>query len=215
MTAGPRRTASIFVLAGTNGAGKSSVAGAQFRQRGIDYFNPDEATRQILEANPGAALAEANSLAWLQGKRLLEAAVARRLRFAFETTLGGNTIPALLERAHDAGLAVRIWFVGLNSPELHIARVRARVARGGHDIPEARIRERYDRSRENLIRLLPRLAEVRIFDNSEEGDPAVGTPSPRLILHAADGVVTEACEVTAVPAWARPIFIEALRLYST
>lgn len=205
----------IYVLAGTNGAGKSSVAGAAIRARGSDYFNPDEATARIVQANPGIAPNEANSLGWQQGRRLLERAISERLDYTFETTLGGNTIPALLEKAHAAGLAVRIWFVGLDSPERHIARVRARVAGGGHDIPETRIRERFDRSRENLVRLLPALAELRVYDNSEEGDPATGrAPAPRLILHASDGVVRETCPVSEVPHWAKPLFAAALRHYS-
>lgn len=207
---------SIYVLAGTNGAGKSSVAGAAIRARGADYFNPDEATRRLLQRNPGIAPDEANSQAWLQGTRLLRNAIAERLNFAFETTLGGNTIPALLEEANRAGFAVRLWFVGLEGPERHIARVRARVAEGGHDIPEAKILERYDRSRENLIHLLPSLTELRIYDNSAEGNPATGVPpAPQLILHAKDGVIREACAVTAVPHWAKPLFIAALREYST
>lgn len=205
---------SIVVLAGTNGAGKSSVAGAAIRERGSDYFNPDEATRRILDVNPGIGEREANSQAWLQGKRLLEDAIASRRNFAFETTLGGNTIPALLERAHDAGLAVRVWYVGLEGAELHVARVRSRVASGGHDIPEAKIRERYRRSRENLIRLLPKLTELRVFDNSAEGDPkADGAPSPRLILAMLDGKIQETCAVAEVPEWAKPIFVAAVRQY--
>ncbi|HEX5726473.1 MAG TPA: zeta toxin family protein [Longimicrobiaceae bacterium] len=207
---------SIYVLAGTNGAGKSSVAGAEVRRRGADYFNPDEVARRILAAYPELSPDEANSQAWLQGKRLLQKAIAGRLEFAFETTLGGNTIPALLADAHDAGLAVRVWYIGLEGPELHLARVRARVADGGHDIPEARIRERYDRSRENLVRLLPKLTELRVFDNTEEGNPALGVaPRPRLILHMADRVIREACEATAVPQWAKPLFLAALRQYPT
>jgi predicted ABC-type ATPase len=87
---------------------------------------------------------------------LLERAIAERLGFAFETTLGGQTISALLHEALAASTEVRMWFVGLNGPELHIARVRSMVARGGHDIPEEKIRERYDRSRINLIELMPR-----------------------------------------------------------
>jgi predicted ABC-type ATPase len=206
---------SIYVLAGTNGAGKSSIAGAHVRSRGTDYFNPDEATLRILRANPGISRDEANSQAWLQGKRLLEKAIDARLDFAFETTLGGATITALLEKAAAAGQAVRVWYVGLESPELHIARVRGRVAAGGHDIPEAKIRERYDRSRENLIRLLPRLAELRVYDNSEDGNPALSVaPRPRLILHAADGVVRETCELASAPVWAKPIVMAALRQYS-
>jgi predicted ABC-type ATPase len=215
VTARSKARPSIYVLAGTNGAGKSSLAGAAFRARGTDYFNPDEATRRILAANPGIGRDEANSQAWLQGRRLLEKAITDRLEFAFETTLGGNTIPLLLENAHDAGLAVRVWYVGLEGPELHIARVRARVAEGGHDIPEARIRERYDRSRENLARLLPKLTELRIYDNSEEGNPSLGVaPRPRLLLHVVDGVIREACELTSVPQWAKPLFMAALRQYT-
>lgn len=206
---------SISVLAGTNGAGKSSVAGASLRARGGEHFNPDEAARQIMELEPGMGVVEANSRAWLQGKRLLENAIARRLEFAFETTLGGNTIPALLHKAHNAGLEVRVWFVGLATPDLHIARVKARVAAGGHDIPEAKIRERYDRSRENLIRLLPILAELWVFDNSAEQDPAQRiAPNPQLILHALDSRIVEACDATAVPDWAKPIFVAALRQFA-
>lgn len=216
MRAGPGTGPSIRVLAGVNGAGKSSVVGAAIRERGGEYFDPDEATRRILEANPGAAPDRANSAAWHQGRRLLERAIAERLDFTFETTLGGGTIPALLASAHDAGLAVRIWYVGLEGPELHVARVRARVAAGGHDIPEAKIRERYDRSRENLIRLLPRLTGLRLFDNSADGDPRLGVaPRPLPILHAEDGVIREACALADVPQWAKPVFLAALRAYRT
>ena len=204
---------SIYVLAGVDGAGKSSIGGATFRQSGGDYFNPDEATRRILEANPGISLEEANSAAWLEGKRLLERAIAERLDFAFETTLGGNTIPQLLETALAAGTEVRVWFVGLSSPELHIARVRARVAAGGHDIPEAKIRQRFDASRLNLIRLLPKLTELRVYDNSAEGDPISGAvPQPRLIVHVAEGSVRERCALEEVPNWAKPIVLAAVRL---
>ena len=94
----------IYVLAGTNGAGKSSLIGAMFEQAGEEYFNPDTAARRILAANPGTTPSQANSAAWYQGKRLLEQAIAHRLRFALETTLGGKTITALLETAVAAGI---------------------------------------------------------------------------------------------------------------
>lgn len=214
MTPRKEEPPSIYVLAGTNGAGKSSVAGAAIRERGADYFNPDEATRRILQANPGIDLREANSQAWQEGTRLLEKSISSRLTFAFETTLGGNTIPGLLENAHDAGLAVRIWFVGLQGPELHVARVRARVAAGGHDIPEIKIRERYDRARENLIRLLPKLTELHVFDNSADGDPKRGVaPRPRLIFSMLEEKVQETCDAAEVPEWAEPIFRSVLREY--
>jgi predicted ABC-type ATPase len=203
---------SLYVLAGTNGAGKSSVGGAMIRAAGADYFNPDEAARRIAEANPRASIAEANSAAWLEGKRLLERAIAERGNFAFETTLGGSTITRLLADAIGAGIDVHIWYVALDSPELHLARVRRRVARGGHDIPERDVRRRYDASRQNLIELLPGLASLRVYDNSVDADPAAGRgPEPRLLLHMAGGRVEYHCEPATAPQWAKPILLIALR----
>ena len=202
----------IYVLAGTNGAGKSSIGGEMFRLRGGDYFNPDEAARRILAANPGITQSEANIAAWNEGKRMLERSISERLNYAFETTLGGRTITRLLQEAHLAGVEVRIWYVGLSSPELHIARVHARVAEGGHDIPEATIRQRYTSSRLNLIQLLPSLTELRVYDNSEEADQSNNVaPKPKLILHLVRGKIVELCDLQAVPKWAQPIVAGALK----
>ena len=184
-----------------------------FRQAGADYFNPDEATARILAASPGISTTDANSAAWHQGKRLLERAIAERLEFAFETTLGGHTISALLHEALAAGVDVRVWFVGLSSPELHMARVRARVVRGGHDIPEEKIRERYDRSRINLIELMPRLTQLKVYDNSVEADPHAGrSPQPILILHVAKGKIVEMVELPKTPQWAKALIAAAVKM---
>jgi predicted ABC-type ATPase len=91
--------------------------------------------------------------------------------------------------------------------------VRSRVAQGGHNIPEERIRERYIQSRINLIRFLPRLTELLVYDNSEEADPRTGTaPKPRLILGMVRGKVRETCELIRVPEWAKSILAAALKL---
>lgn len=202
---------SILVLAGTNGSGKSSIAGELLRARGLDYFNPDEITQEILKANPAATRDDANSVAWRYGIRLLRGSIDEREDFVFETTLGGRTVTRLLEHAHRRGVAVVVFYVGLESADLHVARVRARVAWGGHDIPEARIRERYDRSRENLVRLLPSLSELALYDNTEEGDFSQGIlPSPRLILHWRDGAILGGCSMESVPGWAKPIVMAVL-----
>jgi predicted ABC-type ATPase len=208
----PSRLSCIYVLAGTNGAGKSSLMGAMLLQQGVEYFDPDQAAQRILSANPGISQVEANSAAWHEGVRLLERAISEKLDFAFETTLGGKTIAKLLGQALSEGIEVRIWYVGLDSVERHIARVRSRVAQGGHDIPEERIRERYVKSRLNLIRLLPRLTELLLYDNSEEADPGTGAaPAPRLLLHLDHGRVRATCELARVPQWAKPILAAALK----
>jgi predicted ABC-type ATPase len=202
----------IFVLAGTNGAGKSSILGAMAVRAGAVYFNPDDATRRILAANTQATLPEANAAAWRQGKRLLERAIAARLDYMFETTLGGETFAGLLSGAAAAGLEVRVSYVGLASPELHVARVAARVAKGGHGIPEAAIRRRYDKGREHLVELLPALTELKVYDNSVEADPDAGAaPRPTLVLHLAKGRIRRMCSAAEVPEWAKPIVAAALK----
>jgi predicted ABC-type ATPase len=203
----------IYVLAGPNGAGKSSIGGAMMRSAGAKYFNPDETAKRIRARNPGISQNAANSAAWSEGRRLLERAIVERKHFAFEATLGGNTIPRLLKGTSAAGIGIKIWFVGLESPELHISRVRARVASGGHDIPEAKIRERFDNSRMNLIRLMLLLTELLVYDNSRDADPRIGkAPEPKLILHMEGGKMIECCKLTDAPNWAKPILAAAMKL---
>jgi predicted ABC-type ATPase len=160
---------------------------------------------------PGLTRTEANAAAWRAGRDLLERAFRERLDFAFETTLGGNTMTRLLLAAAAGGVEVRVWYVGLASAELHVERVAARVRRGGHPIPEESIRRRWDSSRLNLVRLLPHLRELRVYDNSEEADPASGeTPRPRLVLHLDAGRVVGPEDLSRTPDWAKPIVAAAL-----
>lgn len=207
-----RKAPRIYVLAGVNGAGKSSIGGAMIRASGGEYYNPDEAAKALIAANPGLEQAKANAAAWRQGKRLLERAITERLDFAFETTLGGGTMTGILADAAAAGFEVRVFYVGLASPELHLERVSRRVGAGGHDIPEADIRRRWRHSRINLVRLLPVLTELRVYDNSAAADPAAGeAPRPLLVLHVDHGELVGPPDLTATPTWARPIVAAALK----
>ncbi|MGV3622492.1 MAG: zeta toxin family protein [Archangium sp.] len=197
----------ITVIAGVNGAGKSSVIGEFLRDGGDDYFNPDEATRRIKKADPSLSEAVANGLAWKEGERLLLRAIDQRTDFTFETTLGGASMTEHLFSALAKGIEVAMVFVGLDSAERHMARVRSRAQAGGHDIPEAKIRERYVKSIENAVRLAPLLTALRVFDNSIEGDPKTGEqPAPRLLFETKNGSVVFQVPLEEFPDWAKPIF---------
>jgi len=208
------RRAVITVLAGTNGAGRSSIAGAMIRLRRGEYYNPDEAARVWLDANPRGAADRANAAARDFGRRMLEQAIQEKKDFAFGTTLGGATIVRMLERAVDAGLEVRIWYAGLASVDLHLRRVRQRVKPGGHDIPEEMIRRRFTAGPRNLIRLMPRLAALRVCDNSTSVDLALGVPpKPTLVLHCERQMILGPADLAATPEWARPIVARAMELH--
>ncbi len=203
----------IIVLAGVNGAGKSSVGGEFLREAASSYYNPDEAARQIRAIHPRITLPDANGQAWQMGRALLERSITEKFAFAFETTLGGNTIPAVLRRAAEAGRPVEMWFVGLATVDLHLQRVAERVRKGGHPIPEAAIRQRWTRSRENLIALMPHLHHLRLFDNSTEADPTAGkSPEPVLLLELRQGRITAPADLTRTPDWAKSLIAAAVKL---
>lgn len=204
----------LLVLAGVNGAGKSSVGGYLVERAGGTWFNPDTFARELAVAT-GCDPETANAAAWAEGIQRLDRAVAGRRNFAFETTLGGETVTARLLAAC-ASHEVRVWYCGLTSAELHIARVKARVAAGGHAIAQAKIRERFTRSRVNLLRLMPHLSHLLVFDNSVEADEAGTIPEPlrvlemdgaRLLYPARDDL--EALRRT--PEWAKSVLELALR----
>ena len=205
----------IHVLAGVNGAGKSSIGESEFRNEGLSVFNPDTIAQQIRDLHPDISLTVANAHAWQIGKSLLEQAIAGGQDYRFETTLGGRTIAQLLEKAARSGHRLQVWFCGLASADLHIRRVRSRVAHGGHDIPVEKIRERWNRSRKNLIRVLPLIDHLRVYDNSQEADPIAGRqPQPVLLLEMQRGKITAPADLSNAPDWAQPIIAAAIPLHT-
>ncbi|MDP0495790.1 MAG: hypothetical protein Q7Q73_06240 [Verrucomicrobiota bacterium JB024] len=104
--------------------------------------------------------------------------------------------------------------MGLESVELNIERVHQRVQQGGHPIPEEKIRERWDGSRRNLIRLLPYVHSLRLFDNSWQADPSEGQqPQPILLLDVGVQKILGPGDLSRTPEWAKPIVAAAMSTY--
>jgi predicted ABC-type ATPase len=205
----------ITVLAGVNGAGKSSLGGALLQQQGGAFYNPDVVARAIRDLSPTLTAGEANALAWQRGRELLEAAIAQRTDFNLESTLGGETITRLLIEADGKGATLQVWFAGLANVDLHLHRIARRVQKGGHPIPEADVRRRWIGSRTNLIRLLPCVTHLRVYDNSAERYPDQGqVPQPRLVLSITNRVIAfpGPDDIRHTPEWAKPIVVAAFQV---
>ena len=148
----------IIVFAGPNGSGKSTFTEI-LRPPQMDYINADEIKKNLkcddLEA---AQIAERQREADLSDKRA----------FCFETVLSTPRNLALLKRAREMGYFIRCYYVLTIDPIINVYRVKARVASGGHDVPEEKIYARYDRA----MALVPEVIAVsdicHIYDNSEE-----------------------------------------------
>lgn len=199
----------ITVIAGVNGAGKSSIIGSAIRHHGGHYFNPDEVAREIMNTDK-CNLAEANSKAWKRGYEMLCEAVRDDLDYVFETTLGGNSVPEQLRRACESGISVRILYCGLESPELHIQRVAERVINGGHDIPEEKIRQRWTNSIYNLGTMIPKCDQIKIYDNSTHLED--GKPSPKLLFSMSNRNF-KTTPHKEIPDWAKPIAVIAMETH--
>lgn len=198
----------IAAIAGVNGAGKSSVVGSLLRDRGGEYFNPDEAAQRLREQDSAISLDEANASAWKIGFGQLSQAIDGGDPYALETTLGGSSITNKLHEVIEKGRQVSIFYCGLASIDLHIARVAARVRRGGHDIPADAIRRRYESSISNLVTLVPACHRLFVVDNS--APLRNGKPAPLVLLHLVDDQFSKP-PVADMPDWAKPIAGAALR----
>ncbi len=139
----------IYVIAGCNGAGKTTFA-REFLPREVKclrFLNADEIARGLSPLNPSAGAVRA--------ARLLLTQVAEHLRrretFALESTLSGKTYIRWFRQARELGYEIELHYLWLSSPTQAIARVRQRVRQGGHHVPAADIRRRFKRSLSHLL----------------------------------------------------------------
>ena len=162
----------IVVIAGPNGAGKSTSAPAVLRDtlKVREFVNADAIAAELSAASPDTVAIPAGR-AMLQRLREL---VDQRHDLAFETTLASRSFAPWIRHVQSTGYKFHLVYLWLPIVELAIARVEERVRRGGHAIPEAVIRRRYDRSLDNLFNIYMRFADSWLMlDNSLEPRPHV------------------------------------------
>lgn len=182
----------LWMFAGPNGSGKSTF---YTRARIIEddaplwIINPDVLTSEIAEREQIAWLA-ANGRALDRIKLWLEASIEMYKPVGFETVLSSDKYLPMIDRAIARGYELRLIYVALQTPELHIQRVRKRVSEGGHDVDERKIVDRRIKSFDNLQIVLPKAAFAQIWDNSGE--------EPRLLFEKKGDEVT-AFDADAIP----------------
>lgn len=160
----------IVIIAGPNGAGKTTFARDFLPNEAHcpDFINADLIAAGLSPFRPETAAIRAGRLMLTE----IAARVARNASFAFETTLSGVAYASAIPRWQAADYHVKLLFLTLPSVEIAIMRVAARVAQGGHDVPEQVIRRRFESGLRNFHQRYKSLADVWIlYDNS--GDEPV------------------------------------------
>jgi predicted ABC-type ATPase len=156
----------VVVIAGPNGAGKSTLAPALLRDtlKIFEYVNADTIAEGLSAFAPEDASFDAGRVMLGRLRELAE----EGKDFAFETTLASRFYAGWLGKLRAGGYRVSLIFLWLDEVELAIARVRARVSLGGHDIPAETIRRRYERGLKNLFELyFPVTDSWSVRDTSE------------------------------------------------
>jgi predicted ABC-type ATPase len=158
----PRPVCTIF--GGANGSGKSTLI--QSMAPPGELVNADEIARLIDRARPENASLAAGRMVLER----LDELIAERQSFHWETTLSSHQALHYMAKARMAGFQTNLVFVVLENVALNIARVRSRVANGGHDIPEESIKRRYERAFERLPKAIQLSDAVIVYDNTHRND---------------------------------------------
>ena len=156
----------LYIISGCNGAGKTTASYSLLPEM-LDckeFVNSDEFAKSLSPFDPSQASIQASRYMLMKVRYLLK----RNEDFAVETTLATRTLLKIVKAAQDAGYTVTLLYFWLNSPELAIARVKARVAAGGHNIPEETIRRRYNVGIDYFFNIYAPISERWILaDNSQ------------------------------------------------
>ena len=178
----PAQPPTIYVIAGCNGAGKTTFA-REFLPKEVKclrFLNADELARGLSPLKPSAGAVQAARLLLTQ----VDECLRRRETFALESTLSGKTYIRLFRRARELGYEIELHYLWLSSPAQAIARVRQRVQQGGHHVPAADIRRRFKRSLAHLPDdYLPLATRWAVWDSRS-------LPAKRLAISGADAIET-------------------------
>ncbi len=188
-------TPTMIVLAGPNGAGKSTLYQTRVAPSFAGPFiNADIIQRDELRDPSPAASYEAARIASSRRADYL----SRRRDFATETVFSHPSKLELIDEARTKGFAVIVMHVGVETPDLSVARVGTRAEEGGHIVPEDKIRVRYERGAPLIRAAVLKADRGMVFDNSRLNEP------PRHCLTFANGRLAFA--LPRLPGWIRLVY---------
>lgn len=175
-----------IIVAGVNGSGKST-----FYRAFLSYFintqriNADE----ILRRNGGDWQKMSDNMkAMREVNHLINQAIENQISFHQETTLSGQGHKRWIEKAKEKGFEVTLLYFGLNHVNLAVDRVKQRVAKGGHGIPEETILKRFQQSLENLTIIAPLCDRVELYDNTDSFFPVYQRSDNHVLMRASKNI---------------------------
>ena len=187
----------LWILAGGNGAGKTTFYNEFLAPKGIKLVSADVIAKAINSENPENVSYEAASLAGQIREELLRKGVS----FCFETVFSHVKKIDFAAKAKTMGYEIILVYIHLETSELNEARVYQRVTEGGHNVPVDKIHSRIPRTMKNIATVLPLVNEARLLNNSSRDNPF------QLVAIVKRG--RRKWAVDPIPEWAEDILIDS------
>ncbi len=173
----------LYLITGCNGAGKTTASYTLLPEllNCKEFVNADEIAKGLSPFQPETVAIEAGRIMLCRIEELLN----EKKDFALETTLASKTYIHTIHKAKELNYQVTLVYFWLNTPEQAIDRVKQRVSKGGHNIPEEVIRRRYFAGIKNLMnRYLPVVDNCLIMNNSLDSPTLIAKKKENLLsLH--------------------------------
>jgi predicted ABC-type ATPase len=157
----------LWVLAGGNGAGKTTFYNLYLAKYGIKFVNADLIAKDIDPENPEGLSYHAATLA----AKIREDLISQGVSFCSETVFSHESKIDFIAQAKANGYKIILVYIHLFDSSLNEARVKQRVSEGGHDVPTEKIHARIPRTMKHIKTALSIVDEARILDNSSKEDP--------------------------------------------
>ena len=183
----------LWVLAGGNGAGKTTFYNLYLAKYGIKFVNADLIAKDIDSANPEGVSYHAATIA----AKIREDLISQGVSFCFETVFSHESKIDLIAQAKANGYKIILVYIHLFDSSLNEARVKQRVLEGGHGVPTDKIHNRIPRTVKHIKTALSIVDEARILDNSSKDDPFRQT----IVMKAEN----YEAKVDPLPEWARDL----------
>ena len=183
----------LWLLAGGNGAGKSTFYRLFLEPRKIMFVNADEIARKLAPNNPEKVSYQAAIIA----EKLRDDLLEQGSSFCYETVFSHESKIDLVAKANARGYKIILIYIHLDTPALNEGRVQQRVAEGGHSVPTDKIYSRIPRTMRNIAVVLPLVDEAWLLNNSSRDNPF------RQVAVVKKGRLKE--QVDPLPDWAKVI----------
>lgn len=183
----------LWILAGGNGAGKSTFYKVYLQNEGIFFVNADDISRKYY---PEKTL-DSSQKAQEHARRICHDYLEQGIPFCFETVFSHESKIELIKKAKDLFFEVILVYIHLSDPYLNVARVYQRVQDGGHAVPEDKILNRIPRAMKHIQIALKIVDEARLLDNSDSKSPF------KQIANIKKGKIVN--KVGQLPNWAQQI----------